>query len=271
MSMLHVPKIYRQLLPAVLALFVTSVAVAGSYRLKMEVGGVERVAKVVENSAGEGLAAPLVLAFHGYDDNPNNFSRHVDLHKSWPEAIIVYPQGLQIPDRDGTLRAKGWQSRQGLFGDRDLLYVDAILEELGSRHSIDPGRVYATGFSNGGQLVFLLMSERPGVFAAFAPVGIEAARQVAESLSVPTPVLYMIGRNEARWRLEDARLTVQAISRVNRSGDEREEWADNYILFRPMAGGADFIFNLHRAGHVWPTGASDQVMRFFRQYRLSTE
>jgi len=241
----------------------------GSFDLKMEIDGTRRVAKVFENDDPSDLPLPLVFAFHGYDDNRTNFSRYVDLHRSWPGAIIVYPQGLQMPDRKGTLRAKGWQTSQGMLDDRDLHYVDALLEDLSHRYSIDVQRVYATGMSNGARFVFLLMSERPERFAAFAPVAIAATSQVLGNLNVPRPVLYMIGRNEPQWRLEAASLTVEAITRVNRSTGEKEDWAENFILFKPAEGGADFIFNLHRAGHVWPFNASELIMRFFQQHELS--
>ena len=242
----------------------TSLAVAaGSQNLKIEIEGNTRLAKLVENSVGADNSQPVVFAFHGYDDSARNFSRYVDLHKSWPRAIIVYPQGLQIPDSKGTLRAKGWQSSAGMLGDRDLRFVDVLIKELESRYQIDQRRIYATGMSNGGQFAFLLMSERSHRFAAFAPVGIEASKQVLENMTVPKPVIYMIGREEPQWRLLDAQLTVEAISRINRSTREQEMWAENFLLFKPAEGGADFVFNLHQAGHVWPFGASDMIMRFF--------
>jgi hypothetical protein len=50
-----------------------------------------------------------------------------------------------------------------------------------------------------------------------------------------------------------------------------ETWAENYLLFKPAEDSADFIFNLHRAGHVWPFGASDMIMRFFRQHHIACQ
>ena len=73
------------------------VQASGSFDLQMEIDGTKRVAKVFENDVQSDLPVPLVFAFHGYDDNRTNFSRYVDLHKSWPAAIIVYPQGLHMP------------------------------------------------------------------------------------------------------------------------------------------------------------------------------
>src|SRR5579872_132228 len=63
--------------------------------------------------------APLVLAFHGHGDDAQNF-QYTDLHRSWPEAIVVYFQGSPSP-RDGYT---GWQVEKGQDGDRDLRLVD---------------------------------------------------------------------------------------------------------------------------------------------------
>jgi len=235
--------------------------------LKLQAAGESRVARIYEPAvSGEG-PVPLVLAFHGYDDDRHHFSRHVDLHKAWPEALVAFPQGMRLPDRDGTLRAKGWQTSKGMVGDRDLILVDRLLDELRSTYPVDHRRIYATGMSNGGRFVFLLWAERPRLFAAFAPVAIAATESALRGIVEPRPVLYMIGEQEPKWRLRDAGPTVETISRVNRSGSQREAWGE-YVRFAPAPGGADFVFNLHRAGHVWPSGASEAIVRFFKQFNL---
>ena len=66
--------------------------------------------------------APLVFSFHGHGDNMQNF-QHTDMHRAWPEAIVVYFQGL--PSRDGLA---GWQVEQGQDEDRDLALVDVALD-----------------------------------------------------------------------------------------------------------------------------------------------
>src|SRR5690242_19190536 len=51
-----------------------------------------------------GAAVPVVLSFHGHGDNIENF-QHTDMHAAWPEAVVVYVQGLPSR-RDGL---DGWQ------------------------------------------------------------------------------------------------------------------------------------------------------------------
>ena len=92
-------------------------------------------------------------------------------HKHWPEAIVVYMQGLNTP---GTLtdpqgKLPGWQKTFGDQGDRDLKFFDAVLATLKKDYKVDEKRIYATGHSNGGGFTYLLWAARGDVFAAVAP------------------------------------------------------------------------------------------------------
>ena len=42
---------------------------------------------------------PLIFSFHGHGDDMENF-QYVGLQQAWPDAIVVYFQGL--PSRDGS-------------------------------------------------------------------------------------------------------------------------------------------------------------------------
>src|SRR5258706_1863815 len=117
------------------------------------------------SATSPGGRAPLVLSFHGPGDNIVNF-QHTDMHRAWPEAIVVYFQGLPSR-RDGF---PGWQVEKGQDDDRDLRLVDAALASLRDKFKVDEARIYSTGFSNGANFTYLLWAERPEVFAAFAPV-----------------------------------------------------------------------------------------------------
>ena len=59
-----------------------------------KIGGQARRALVYEPTADSaGGKAPLVFSFHGRGDNIEDF-QHTDLYAAWPEAIVVYFQGL---------------------------------------------------------------------------------------------------------------------------------------------------------------------------------
>src|SRR5260370_8326604 len=97
--------------------------------------------------------------------------RGMAFENSWPEAIVVYPQGLPTPGiiMDPKGERPGWQREPGQEHDRDLKFVDAILPKLREKYSVDPFRIYATGFSTGRIFPYLLLSPRPTPFLPLAP------------------------------------------------------------------------------------------------------
>ena len=52
----------------------------------------------------------------------------------------------------------------------DVGFVELVVKDAARRVQVDAARVYVTGFSNGGMLVYRAMAERTGLFAAAAPL-----------------------------------------------------------------------------------------------------
>ena len=101
---------------------------------------------------------------------PADAARSFGYHTLWPEAIVVYMQGLPTPgktDPDG--KQPGWQRLAGDQQDRDFKFFDAVLADLKKDYKVDAKRVYATGHSNGGGFTYLLWSTRGDIFAAMGP------------------------------------------------------------------------------------------------------
>jgi polyhydroxybutyrate depolymerase len=140
---------------------------------KWTVDGVEREALVFPPATPSKAKAPVIFAFHGHGGNMHFAARGMGFQNFWPEAIVVYMQGLPTPgiimDRAG--EKPGWQREPGQEHDHDLKFVDAVLAMLHEKYSVDDARIYATGFSNGGLFTYLLWSQRSEVFSAFAPAG----------------------------------------------------------------------------------------------------
>src|SRR5436190_19956962 len=113
-------------------------------------------------------ATPVVFAFHGHGGSMRNAARSFGYHALWPEAIVVYLQGLNTPGRltDPDGKKPGWQSGIGDQGDGDLKFFDAVLTSLRQDYRVNEKRVYATGHSNGGGFTYLLWAARGDRFAA---------------------------------------------------------------------------------------------------------
>jgi polyhydroxybutyrate depolymerase len=113
-------------------------------------------------------AMPLVLSFHGHgsdmlvEERLTGFSALANRHG----FVVAYPQGTVGPDGE-----TGWAT--GPRKDptvNDVRFVSDLLTHLQTTLCIDPRRIYATGFSNGGGMTALLACTMAGRVAAFAPV-----------------------------------------------------------------------------------------------------
>lgn len=133
---------------------------------------------------------PLVLAFHGYANSPEQQEEWSALSEKAAAAgfVLVYPRGTGL--------ISGWNGGDccGSMVD-DVGFVGALLDQLQADLCIDPQRIYATGFSNGGFLSHRLACELSDRIAAIASVagvlGIDGCTPPR-----PVPVLQMHGTGD---------------------------------------------------------------------------
>ena len=225
---------------------------------RWQVDGVTREGLVYGPTASpSGDGAPLVLSFHGFGDTMHNF-QHTDLHRAWPEAVVVYLQGL--PTRRGL---PGWQVEPG-DANRDLRLVDVVLTSLQETRNIDAGRVYATGFSNGGMFTYLLWAERPEVFVAYAPV---AARLRPSVRPVqPAPVFHVAGEQDRVVSFSDQRAAIDVAMAVNGVASEAAACGSGCTI-HGEATAAPVQTWIHGGAHVYPRETTTRIVSFFRSHR----
>jgi polyhydroxybutyrate depolymerase len=236
---------------------------AAPERVEMQLGDTARTARVYPGAESDRRPSPLVIVFHGLADSAWNFAGIVAFHEEWPEATVVYPEGLPREDRAGR---RGWHGFRDNDINQDMAFTDLLLETLADRYLVDPSRVYVTGFSNGGHMTFNLLVDRPCRFAAFAPIG--ALGEYVSDADTPRPVIYLFGREEPREYSDEWQKTVVALARINRATGEKREWAPGLTEFLPGPGGQPTVYGLYGAGHVWPSGGNELIVRFFREHRL---
>jgi polyhydroxybutyrate depolymerase len=180
----------------------------------------------------------------------------------WPEAIVVYPQGLET--RKSAAGPYGWQHEAGEFGDRDLKFFDAMLATLHEKYRVDDSRIYASGFSDGARHTYYLWSVRPKVFAAFAIVAGQIAAPV--KLIVPKPVYYSAGKKDGGFeKIMEAINTVRALNEVAETGEPCGEDCTAY----PSKKGAPIVTYIHPYGHVYPLPISPKFVEFFKHHTLA--
>ena len=245
---------------AVAALWTDALSAERPEAMTWKVDGQARQAIVYPSSVAVGRSAPLVLSFHGHGDNAQNF-QYTGLHGAWPEAIVIYFQGLPSP-RDGLF---GWQVEAGLDGDRDLKLVDAALASLRKTFKVDDARIYSTGFSNGANFTYLLWAERPAVFAAFAPVAGRLRPSVQPTR--PKPLLHIGGVQDAQILFADQRDAIDTAKRVDGVTGAGTSCGGGCTLFA-SPGGTPVMTWIHSGGHEYPDGTSERIVQFFRDHPM---
>ncbi len=216
-------------------------------------------------------AAPLVFAFHGHGGAAAQASRSFRMHEFWPEAVVVYMQGLPTPGQltDPEGKKNGWNSKYGDSDNRDLKFFDAVLSSLQKEYKIDPKRIYSTGHSNGGWFTYLLWAERGDLFAAMAPSG--ALSRDGLPHMKPKPVLHVAGETDPLVKYVWQDWMMQADRKLNGCAELGTPWASAGDLTGTIyssATGTPFISLIHPGGHTYPQKAPALIVRFFKENAL---
>jgi polyhydroxybutyrate depolymerase len=252
-------------------IFLLFFGIAGAASLERQtwaVDGVAREALVhVPDKIPDG-GAPVVFVFHGRGGSMRQASRNMPIHAQWPEAIVVYPQGLptagELTDPGG--RETGWQTRAGAWGDRDLRFFDILLADLRARHAIDQRRIYATGHSNGGAFTYLLWAERGDVFAALAPSAAVLARGEGKLRQLrPKPIFHVASPADPLVQFAWQERMLDYVLRLNGCGKLLPD-AMGCTRY-PSDSGCDVEVYLHDGGHQYPSAtAPELIVKFFQAH-----
>ncbi len=105
---------------------------------------------------------PLVVAMHGDGGDGASMRAGFPVEEaSGASAIVVYPSG----------RNHTWDLYAPADTDVDVAFLEALIASLAARWSIDPARVFATGFSSGAFMANQMACRRPALFRAIASHG----------------------------------------------------------------------------------------------------
>lgn len=238
------------------------------------------------------IPIPVVMTFHGYGgdatgiESGTGFSPIADREN----FLAVYPQGL-LDENNGNIPE--WASLGPLdYGIDDVVFVSDILNDLQRRFCVDPHRLYATGFSNGGGMAAFLACRLAGRMAAFAPVsgnmyaipgGCNPGRSV--------PLLDFHGTQDHVLPYNgipasiDPQWPLPAISGWLQSWATRDGCTRGPSIFLRQSnvtgmqwtncgrGGVIVHYRIEGGGHSWPPtinalSASEVIWRFFQAHPL---
>src|SRR4051794_1723968 len=91
-------------------------------KMTVSVDGTTRSAVVYPGASASSDPSPLVFVFHGLAADPATEQSRTQFPKAWPEATVVYPQGLFTELPFVGFNGLGWQFAPGKYSDRDLRF-----------------------------------------------------------------------------------------------------------------------------------------------------
>jgi poly(3-hydroxybutyrate) depolymerase/sugar lactone lactonase YvrE len=231
------------------------------------VDGVTRTALVEPGKDAATTLSPLVIVFHSVITSPASTVKH-GIAAAWPEATIVYPQAQSLTNPFGLMGVQ-WQSFPGEANDRDLRFVDALIEDLKREYRVDERRIYAAGFQNGGIFTQLLRTERENRFAAFAILTGFALPNMKWART-PRPTLLIHGKRDEAIPIGYGEWARDQLIRLNGCATEGVYQASGVETYDPCATGAPIVWLSHAGGHEWPAQATATLVQFFREHSLTS-
>jgi polyhydroxybutyrate depolymerase len=241
-------------------------------RRTWNVNSTTREALVYIPESAKTKPTPIIFAFHGHGGTAERVSRSWDYQKLWPQAMVVYMEGLKTPGEltDPEGNRTGWQKTVGDQNDRDLKFFDAVLASLETEYNVDKNRIYATGHSNGGSFTYLLWEARPKVFAAFAPsAAVKRPLVVNNPHFVPKPAFIIAGQNDSLVKFDWQQKMIDALIKRNQCEAGKPWDVDKKITLYPSPAKAPVLTYIHHSGHVVPEDAPALIVKFFQQQDLS--
>jgi polyhydroxybutyrate depolymerase len=170
-----------------LALTVTMVAVSRPDWNYVEVDGRQRQYLLVEPAE---MDKPLPVAFvlHGGGGNARKASRMGFSALAKERGyLVVYPNAV---NGHWQVEIKGHHKYDPSIND--VKFMEKLLDELSEKYTIDPGRVYATGSSNGGMMSHRIGVELSARFVAIAPTIGGVTTPLAKRFPPPNNVSVLI-------------------------------------------------------------------------------
>jgi polyhydroxybutyrate depolymerase len=245
------------------------IAAGSSASQSLEVGGLKRLYRLhLPPGYVSRRRHSLVLAFHGHSSTASLFEQ-LTRFSAVADAghfIVVFPQGVVGPDG-----RTGWNTARAKDPSvNDLLFVSELLSHLQSQLCVDPARIYAAGFSNGGGFTAVLACRFADRIAAFASVSGEYYPQPGGCHPArPVPILEIHGTADAtvpfwgsrRLQYPSVSAWLSGWARLDgcRAGPSKF-YQQGYVTgqdWTQCRGSGEVIQYTIRSGwHVWPDSSS---------------
>ena len=147
------------------------------------------------SSYNEGTAYPVLLNFHGFGGNAKDYFAYESNFQEVADqeaVILVYPQALLLAGFSVWNAAPFAEDNKTDFDD--IGFIETLIIDLQEQLSIDPDRIYVTGFSTGGMFSYALACFSNEPIAGVAAV---SAAQLNLVDCAPSPMNVFIAHGTA--------------------------------------------------------------------------
>ena len=150
----------------------------------------------IPSSYSENSLSTLMFNFHGGNGTSQGQIAISDMRDLADNnnVILVYPQAIADPTDDGSLN---WIFK-GESDHDDIYFVDALISELSAQYQIDLERVYACGYSLGGEFVYELLCRLNNKIASGVAVARTMGQYQYENCNPehPTAIMTILGTED---------------------------------------------------------------------------
>ena len=150
----------------------------------------------IPSSYSQDFLSPLMFNFHGGNGTSEGQIAISDMRNLADENnfILVYPQAIADPTDDGSLN---WIFKGDSDHD-DIYFIDALISELSNQYQIDLERVYACGYSLGGEFVYELLCRLNNKIASGVAVARTMGQYQYENCNPehPTAIMTILGTED---------------------------------------------------------------------------
>jgi polyhydroxybutyrate depolymerase len=231
--------------------------------VEVKVNGATRRALVITQEK-RSEKSPLVFVFHGRTGTMFGAAERMAIHKYWPEATVVYPQGMWV--EKGLFEGFGWVMPTLENEGRDIAFFDRLLQRLFELYNINRERIYAMGHSNGGGFVQALWATRGEVFAAFAQSAAGAGRLGSiTNRQTPKPILFIACERDEIVPIKNVQKCIDRALTTNHCRKGKK--IDRFTTMHKGENGADVGVRIYNGGHKFYQESLPLITDFFAKHK----
>ncbi len=221
---------------------------------------------------------PAVVYYHGFRSSAASIYRSGAMRRTFAQNgyLVIAPNGALRPGTD----IRAWPARPGATGWRDdVAFTLDVLDDAAVQVPVDPSRIYATGFSAGGSMAWMMACYAADRFAGFASVA-GALRRPNPDQTCPSGPINLIqihgfadktvpleGRGIRDWHQGDVFESLGLARRTNscRSNPDTIEVGEAYRCraWSASCQNGGLRLCIHDGGHGLPAGWADLARDFF--------